>query len=161
MQEGRQLVQELLGLMEDSAVDYTIFWRELSQKLPSSVKELFPSVGNSEESCFYTADLDEALQSQWTAWLSSWHSRLRDEARPRNLIQSQMRSENPKFVPREWMLVEAYRLAVDRGDMTVLHQLHRLFQDPYGEHLDDGMSVKYYRKASSAALTAGGTARMS
>ena len=40
--------------------------------------------------------------------------------------------ENPKYVPREWMLVEAYE-AANKGDFTRVHDLHQLLQDPYAE----------------------------
>jgi uncharacterized protein YdiU (UPF0061 family) len=77
----------------------------------------------------------------------------------RDAAGERMLKENPKFVPREWMLVEAYEAAA-KGDLTVLHQLHDLFKDPYGEATAD-LSAKYYRTAPKVALSKGGTAFMS
>ncbi len=70
-----------------------------------------------------------------------------------------MRRENPKFVAREWMLVEAYE-AANAGDLAPLHQLHHLLQHPYEEGPPE-LAAKYYRTAPRAALSRGGTAFMS
>ena len=43
-----------------------------------------------------------------------------------------MNAVNPKYVPREWMLVKAYKDAENR-DHAELHRLHELFKRPYDE----------------------------
>ncbi|KAK7249772.1 hypothetical protein SO694_00004643 [Aureococcus anophagefferens] len=43
-----------------------------------------------------------------------------------------MDAANPAFVPREWMLVEAYE-AAERGDGAVVDRLAALFRRPYAE----------------------------
>ena len=43
-----------------------------------------------------------------------------------------MKRASPKYVPREWMLVEAYSAAA-AGDHTVVHRLQELFRAPYDE----------------------------
>jgi len=40
---------------------------------------------------------------------------------------------SPKYVPREWMLVEAYERA-EEGDYSELRRLEALFKDPYEDH---------------------------
>ena len=52
---------------------------------------------------------------------------------------------NPKFVPREWMLVHAYERA-ELGDYVPLLELTELFTRPYDEQLGD-MTERFYRKA--------------
>jgi len=37
-----------------------------------------------------------------------------------------------RYVPREWMLVDAYT-AANRGDYTEIKALHNLFKKPYDE----------------------------
>jgi uncharacterized protein YdiU (UPF0061 family) len=54
-----------------------------------------------------------------------------------------MLAANPKYVPREWMLAEAYT-AAELGDFTVIHQLQHLFAAPYAEHTAE-VAAKYYR----------------
>ena len=46
-----------------------------------------------------------------------------------------MNQVNPLFVPREWMLVEAYE-AAERGDNSVIETLQRLFDRPYADDHD-------------------------
>jgi uncharacterized protein YdiU (UPF0061 family) len=35
-----------------------------------------------------------------------------------------MKQVNPKYIAREWMLVQAYRSATDAGDFTLVRRLH-------------------------------------
>ena len=64
----------------------------------------------------------------------------------------------PRFVPREWMLVEAYDLAA-AGDFSRVHELHALFERPYDEQPE--AEARYYAIAPPEALIKGGTAWMS
>lgn len=51
---------------------------------------------------------------------------------------------SPKYIPREWMLVDAYD-AANKGDMSVFFELQSLFRAPYDEQ--DSLETKYYRKS--------------
>ena len=55
-----------------------------------------------------------------------------------------MRSASPKYIPREWMLIEAYERA-ELFDFTVTRELLLLFASPYDEHSKD-VEMKYFRK---------------
>lgn len=50
--------------------------------------------------------------------------RLHTDGRPSAERQAEMRLASPKYVPREWMLVQAYR-AAQEGDYAVLETLVR------------------------------------
>ena len=85
-----------------------------------------------------------------------------------------MRLSNPKYILREWMLVDAYSkaspssiqspmfptLQSSRADESMVHELFRLIQNPYEEG-DEEQHEKYFRRAPDEALNAGGTAFMS
>ena len=74
-------------------------------------------------------------------------------------VYERMRKANPKYVLREWMLVDAYTSADDE-DYTILNELHDLIQRPY----DEGSATEtkaYYRRAPESASARGGTAFMS
>jgi len=101
---------------------------------------------------------------------------------------SRMLHANPKYILREWMLVDAYSKASsssnrqqkqqpfgflggndsssssssssEHGDESVIHELFDLIQNPYEEGTDE-QDLKYYRRAPDHALKAGGTAFMS
>ena len=104
------------------------------------------------EDAFY-ADPSPDTAKALRAWLATWKSGLGDAA----AAAARLDAANPKYVLREWMLVEAYE-AAKRGDFSVAHELHGLVKAPYAEH--DGLAAKYYRRAPDAALTKPGTAFM-
>ena len=52
-----------------------------------------------------------------------------------------MKQASPKYVPREWMLVTAYK-AAETGDYEPMRTLHHLFKTPYDEHPDH--ALRYY-----------------
>jgi uncharacterized protein YdiU (UPF0061 family) len=80
------------------------------------------------------------MRQEWVKWIRRWRAALEEEG-DRAGAQARMLKENPKFVPREWMLVEAYD-AANKGDFAVVKQLHDLLQDPYGEGTPE-LSVHY------------------
>ena len=69
-----------------------------------------------------------------------------------------MLTENPKFVPREWMLAEAYNAAA-AGNHTPVELLLELFRRPYDEQTED--EARYYRPAPLEARSQGGIGFMS
>jgi len=44
-----------------------------------------------------------------------------------------MKKANPKYVPREFMLKEAYENAEEKGNYKIVHELYNLFLKPYDE----------------------------
>ena len=52
-----------------------------------------------------------------------------------------MKQASPKYVPREWMLVTAYK-AAETGDYEPMRTLHQLFKAPYDEHPQH--AARYY-----------------
>lgn len=108
---------------------------------------------------FY-APLTDGLQRQWSAWLRRWLTAVDQEGsgygsaesttaaadttasnteaqqeqqqQHRQHVAARMRRASPKYVPREWMLVEAYTAAA-KGDYSVVHRLQELFRKPYDE----------------------------
>ena len=145
------LAAELLSLMEDARADYTILWRELgglvlTSSLNGLASALYPG-GSFEE-------------TKWRQWTDAWLAELDRAGIPREDAAARMRSASPKYVPREWMLVEAYT-AAESGNFALLQELHELFQTPYEEHPQ--LAAKYYRKADPKmyeGLGKGGTAYM-
>jgi len=129
-------------------LDYTIFFRQLGAVARADDDDLLAYV----EDAFY-ADPSPETAKALRAWLAAWKSGLGDAA----AAAARLDAANPKYVLREWMLVEAYE-AAKRGDFSVAHELHGLVKAPYDEH--DGLAAKYYRRAPDAALTKPGTAFM-
>lgn len=159
-----RLFYTLERLMRSTAVDYTIFWRQLSE-IPLILQKPDWETGCAGEllvpllPAFYEpADLEtEAIRSQWLNWVREYLALLQKESCSPVEIQTAMKQQSPKYVPREWMLVEAYT-AANRGDYSVVHELYELFRHPYDEQ--PRFEDKYYRRTADAALARPGTAYM-
>ena len=168
---------ELEPILRENNVDWTLFWRQLTEvakefpienETPSTnYGDMLDVLTGTEEvrkgsSPFY-APLTSDAQLKMKDWIEKWRKALKDSMSLTNdkqqSVADRMRLENPKYVLREWILVEAYSKAA-QGDETVLHQLNDLIKNPYDEGTEE-MHEKYYRRAPDEALTAGGTAFMS
>lgn len=114
------LFAELHTLMAETPVDYTIFWRELSS-LPRNVEAL--RISFYETRGAYSRD-SVAMKARWAAWLEKWHATLAQEGRNSAEVAAKMKRVNPKYIPREWMMVEAYRSATDDGDPDAYPRTH-------------------------------------
>lgn len=150
------LFAELHTLMAETPVDYTIFWRELSN-LPRQVAALHP--GFYETRGAYGQDR-VAIEARWTAWLQKWHAALEQERRDPASVSAAMKRVNPKYIPREWMMVEAYRRATDAGDYSLVQLLHDVLEDPYGEQ-SEAVAALYYKKKAEKFFDLGGTSHCS
>jgi len=156
-QMSKELFNDLEKLMSESSVDYTIFWRQLAE---------FPAQGLTAdtpdkdllavlERAFYTK-LSSDLQGRWVKWLGRWLAQL--EVMPGADVATAMRRTSPKYVPREWMLVQAYE-AANKGDHSLVHELQKLLSKPFDEQPE--FEEKYYCKAPLDAEEKGGTGFMS
>ncbi|HSR74176.1 MAG TPA: protein adenylyltransferase SelO family protein, partial [Sulfurovum sp.] len=134
------LFNELVMLMIDTSVDYTIFFRELST-IPEDIAPLTKS--------FYgDAVYNETIINRWSEWLEKWKS-LVDATTPesREKLSNQMKDVNPKYTLREWFLVPAYKQAA-KGDYTLIKELQEVMIDPYAEQSKE-IEEKYYREKPS------------
>ena len=64
-----------------------------------------------------------------------------------------MRNTSPKYVPREWMLAQAYE-AAEQGDYSIVREQLELFRAPFDEH--PSLAHKYYARTPDAARGKGG-----
>ena len=143
---------ELVTLMVETGVDYTIFFRELSS-VPDDVAPLLKS--------FYgDAVYDAKLLGRWAAWLEKWKALL-DVTTPeaREKLSAQMKAVNPKYTLREWFLVPAYKQAA-RGDYTLIKELQEVMTDPYAEQSKE-IEEKYYREKPAEFFEIAGISHVS
>jgi uncharacterized protein YdiU (UPF0061 family) len=174
-EEDQELFAELQALLVLTPTDYTLFWRELS-KLPSSAATLRPAFYATE---LYAAD-PAKVERMWDGWLAKYNARIdaeiakhkrsgsaasSDDAsdRPtlnRATISDAMCRVNPKYVPREWMLVRAYKAAINSGDYSLIHELQRVFERPYDEQ-DEETASKYYARKPLDMFGLAGTSHCS
>jgi uncharacterized protein YdiU (UPF0061 family) len=174
--------------MEETEADYTMFYRQLcslpelllkdssagagagEQPKYSTLEAFVASIGDKDQllapfkDAFYRP-LGAADKARWASLLAEWLFLLQLEVSPGHTgadISAAMRRENPKYVPREWMLVDAYSAAA-MGDYAPVHRLQKLFLDPYaleeGEDESENSSA-FYRKMPAEYLGKGGVAVM-
>jgi uncharacterized protein YdiU (UPF0061 family) len=171
------LWDELEPLMRKSRVDWTLFWRELTYLVRDFADAITSRGGTTDvdydilltrlegsdearagSSPFYEP-LRPELRAEWMAWIIKWREALAATGQSGEQVFERMRTNNPKFVLREWMLVNAYT-AVAKGEEAELFYLNDLIQRPYEEGSENEIA-KYYRRAPEEALWQGGTAFMS
>ncbi len=142
------LFNELVMLMIETSVDYTIFFRELSM-IPDDISPLVKSFYNDS---FY----DEKILKSWSEWLEKWKSLIHHSnpvdinatsPESREKLSNKMKKLNPKYTLREWFLVPAYQQA-SNGDYTLIKELQEVMTNPYDEQSKE-IEEKYYREKPS------------
>ncbi|MBL1244349.1 MAG: YdiU family protein [Sulfurimonas sp.] len=125
---------ELQRLMLQTSVDYTIFFRELSE-LPKDIQALKKS--------FYK-QLDKETLKNWSKWLEKWNVLINATSpQSREELSKEMKLVNPKYSLREWYLVPAYKQAID-GNYTLIREMQEVMINPYDEQSKE-IEEKYYR----------------
>jgi len=143
------LFSELVTLMMQTSVDYTIFFRELSS-IPDDIGPLKRS--------FYS-HLNEDMDKRWSEWLTKWKSLITNTARTLEDISEQMKRANPKYSLREWLLAPAYQQAVT-GNYALVRELQDVMTQPYAEQSQE-VEEKYYRLKPSEFSELGGVSHLS
>lgn len=134
-----ELFEELINLMIETKVDYTIFFRELSN-IPNDINQLAKS--------FYGKLQNENIKLRWNSWLESWKSLINvNDEESKQKLSNQMKLINPKYTLREWHLVWAYQEAED-GNYVPVHELQKIMTNPYDEQTKE-IAEKYYIKKPS------------
>ncbi len=142
------LVKELLELMELSKVDYTIFFRLLSD-IPDHCSALQQS--------FYEPS-DGQLDGQWTHWLQRWRQQISADGNIM-LTSAAMQRVNPRITWREWLIAPAYQQAAC-GDASLISELQTVFSSPY-EALPSDLAATYDRLKPRQFFNAGGISHYS
>ncbi len=117
----RDLIEELLKIMQQDRVDYTVFWRRLSLAVLESanLKNAFEPV---RDLFLHRATFD--------AWLERYVARLGTD---REMIGHNMLQANPKYVLRNHLGELAIRQA-KAGDFSMVQDLLLVLQSPFEEH---------------------------
>ena len=116
-EKDAELIDGILVLLAQNAVDYTIFWRRLSHAVQQDdfepVRDLF------------------ADRNAFDGWLLSYSELLALDNKA--LAANLMLKTNPKFVLRNHLGEQAIR-AAKLGDFSELQTLQRLLEHPFDEH---------------------------
>jgi len=117
--EDLKLLKELLQILQDNRVDYTSFFRVLSN-YELSRNEL-------QQLCSHAKELD--------IWLTKYDKRLKLESIESYKRNDKMRKINPKYVLKNYILQDAINKA-EKHDFTGVEELLKLAQFPFSEHED-------------------------
>ena len=142
------LVNELLELMVQSKVDYTIFFRQLSA-IPGNISALKES--------FYLASSEE-LDARWSHWLQRWLGCIMGSNDAKTTSKA-MKDNNPQYTWREWLIVPAYQQA-EHGETSKIKELQQVFSHPYDEQVGE-LETKYNRLKPREFFNAGGVSQYS
>jgi serine/tyrosine/threonine adenylyltransferase len=122
-QAARELVDDLLKLMTTQRSDHTLTFRRLAELAG-------PAVGHS------VADLIE-LAEPFTPWLERWLRQLEIAAPDAAQRQARMLALNPAFIPRNHLVEEVIRAAVDCGNVQPFHRLADRLARPFDYEPED------------------------
>ncbi|MFP5386924.1 MAG: protein adenylyltransferase SelO [Bacteriovoracia bacterium] len=120
-EDDYQLLVKALQMLNTLSVDYTFFWRTLSQYKrgnKESFKEIWDYYGNREE---------------MISWLKLYDERLQRENSLDSERSERMRKVNPKFVLKNYIAQEVIE-DVEQGNAEKLQNWLRVFSRPFDEH---------------------------
>jgi uncharacterized protein YdiU (UPF0061 family) len=152
------LFKELITLMMQTSVDYTLFFRELAN-LPTNIESL--------EKSFYQYSCKQGLpvelEHRWSAWLEQWTAQIDSTnttlSRSREECIQQMKQINPKYTLQEWFVQPAYQQAAE-GNYELIRELQEVMTQPYAEQSKE-VEEKYYRLKPAELRNLGGLSHYS
>ena len=131
-----------------SKADYTILFRKLSE-IPDNLDSLKDSL---------YLPINDDLNNRWEVWIENWQSVLKKEANIKAKSAS-MKSLNPVYTWREWIVVSAYEEA-EKGNYKKIKELQDVFSNPYIEQPSE-IDQKYNRLKPSQYFNYGGISHYS
>ena len=121
-EEDKKLVSELLDIMHDNHVDYTMLFRQLSQVPSDENKNKLRDLFINREAC--------------DSWMDKYKQRLAKENTNATERSKLMKQINPKYILRNYMVEIAIIKASDEQDYSEIDALLSLLQNPFEEHDD-------------------------
>lgn len=148
-EEASNLWARLLQLMHASEADFTILFRLLATQY-LTLEKLGPA--------FLRGPPCGEFADTWSAWVRDVSARIVVEDLDPDARLAEMRKASPKYIPRNWMLLEAYE-AAERRDYAPLRGMLQLLSSPYDEQPQ--FEEAYFRTTPPWAQSAGGVSFMS
>ena len=120
-ESDRDLMDRLLALLAEHHLDYTIFFRQLSDAALSPTATALPIL--------------EKSAAAFEVWFSDYRTRLSEEKTAPKQRQKNMWAANPKYILRNYLLQQAIEKA-EQGDFTEIDRLLTLLQRPFDDQPD-------------------------
>jgi len=117
--QDQELFSSLLLLLEKERIDYTCFWRNLSQMKDAQDRSLLlENVSN---------------KPAFEAWLEQYLQRRAQENGNWLAVRVEMLKINPKYIVRNYLAQQVIDAALN-GDYQVFEDMITVLQNPYDEH---------------------------
>ena len=131
--ETQKIINDLVGNLQLTETDMTIFFRNLSNvSKDDSIEDAFEKI----KIAFYeTKDLKGNIFETWTQWFTSYLKELKLENHSDSERKAKMHLVNPKYVLRNYMA----QLAIDQAndnDYTLINELYTMLLNPYDEQIE-------------------------
>ena len=110
-EEDENLILSLLTIMNKFKADYTNTFLNLT-------------LGNLEEMSIFKSD-------DFKKWYESWQARLAKQNKSRDEIKKLMQSNNPTVIPRNYIVENAIKAAVNNNDYSVINKFLEALKNPY------------------------------
>lgn len=135
------LFSELLDTMETLELDFNNFFRKLSNL---KVNDLDTEVKRKEvagvffhhEGVTAVGNTEESARKRIADWLDRWQVRVFEDWGPDGQDeerQKEMKTVNPKFIPRSWILDEVIKRVEHGGEREILHRILHMALHPFEE----------------------------
>ena len=135
------LFSELLDMMEALELDFNHFFRRLSN---FSIADLEVNDARKDKSRVFFHDEEkvssehntDANRARIATWLGKWQQRVYEDWGPEaddDPRQKAMRSVNPNFIPRGWVLDEIIRRVEKGGEREILDRVMNMALNPFEE----------------------------
>ncbi|NIP30135.1 MAG: YdiU family protein [Candidatus Dadabacteria bacterium] len=120
--KDKKFVDNTVKIIERYSVDYTIFFRQLSNfdKSSKSIKNKF-------------LKRLSLLNSDFYEWFMQYKKRLEEETSTDIERKKLMDSINPKYILRNYITEEVIRKAEDKNDHSEIEKTRNIFKKPYDE----------------------------
>jgi uncharacterized protein YdiU (UPF0061 family) len=126
LDEDLELMQGLHALLQEAEVDMTLFFRALAD-VDLDAPTLSPL-----NPAFYDEAKRRAAEPRFNEWLARYGARVRRDERPPDERRARMRSANPRYVLRNYLVQQAIDRA-EQGDDAGIHELLEVLRRPYDE----------------------------
>jgi uncharacterized protein YdiU (UPF0061 family) len=132
--DDRALLADLHQNLTDSQIDMTLFFRQLSHRVPDLVPDPADASPVFRELIAAASYLDPNRPEHdgLLQWLHRYVPRLRREPSPAESIRETMLRANPKYVLRNYLAQNAIDRA-ETGDLDYLRSLLTVLQRPFDE----------------------------
>ncbi len=132
--KDKDLITDLLAMMEKNNADYTNTFRGLGQ----------------------LDELDMFKTDEFTNWFDKWKKRLSKQSQSEHEVKYLMKTNNPAIIPRNHRVEEALT-AAERGDFSVMDKLLKALENPYEYSKDQEEYTKLSSETSRPYQTFCGT----